>query len=310
MTAKLQIFFEILTKRHEKEVKKGKVFNCSAKNAYLCTQKLNDMYDQIREDTIFTILYAIATVLAALASIYLLFRRGNAFAADVTPPRRLRRWTAAFMAVCAVGHLWYIPAAVSDSSEAVMLSMLIGVLLDCMLAIPLALVVMLCMLQDRRRPLWPVGMMVTPLVVGLVVCIVTRSEALLPWLHGYFLLMAVGFTVYMVRAVRQYGQCGLRYTPIDTDAMNRLIDLGEMPDEPIVKANESMSGQFRPDNIVDLTVSYKWNKRRVSHTIAFEGLNILGVETCLFQRYDLAERRAIDHKEGISLPNFFYRLDF
>lgn len=45
-------------------------------------------------------------------------------------------------------------------------------------------------------------------------------------------------------------------------------------------------------------------------TIAFEGLNILGVETCLFQRYDLAERRAIDHKEGISLPNFFYRLDF
>jgi hypothetical protein len=105
-------------------------------------------------------------------------------------------------------------------------------------------------------------------------------------------------------------QGGLRYTPIDTDAMNRLLDLGEMPEEPIVKANESMSGQFRPDNIVDLTVSYKWNKRRVSHTIAFEGLNILGVETCLFQRYDLAERRAIDHKEGISLPNFFYRLDF
>ena len=30
----------------------------------------------------------------------------------------------------------------------------------------------------------------------------------------------------------------------------------------------------------------------------------------LFQRYDLAERRAIDHKEDISLPNFFYRLDF
>ena len=92
--------------------------------------------------------------------------------------------------------------------------------------------------------------------------------------------------------------------------MNRMLDLGEMPDEPIVKANESMNGQFSPDNIVDLTVSYKWNKRRVSHTIAFEGLNILGVETCLFQRYDLAERRAIDHKEGISLPNFFYRLDF
>jgi AraC-like DNA-binding protein len=164
------------------------------------------MYDQLREDTIFTMLYAVVTAMAVLASIYLLFRQGNAFAADVTPPRRLRRWTAAFMAVCGVGHLWYIPAAVLDSSEAVMLSLLIGGLLDSMLTIPMALVVMLCMLQDRRRPLWPVGVMVAPLVVGIAVCIVSRSEALLPWLYGYFLLMAAGFTIYMVRAVRQYSR--------------------------------------------------------------------------------------------------------
>ena len=164
------------------------------------------MYDQIREDTIYTMLYAVVTAMAALASIYLLFRRGNAFAADVTPPKRLRRWTAAFMAVCAVGHLWYIPAAVSDSSEYVMLSMLIGALLDCMLTIPLALIVMLCMLQDRRRPLWPVSVMVAPLVVGIAVYIGSRSEGMLPWLYGYFLLMAVGFTIYMVREVRRYGR--------------------------------------------------------------------------------------------------------
>ena len=164
------------------------------------------MYDQIREDTLFIILYTIVTVMAAMASIYLLFRQGNAFAADITPPLRLRRWTAAFMAVCALGHLWYIPAAVLDSSEAVMLSLLIGALLDCMLTLPLTLIVMLCMLQDRRRPLWPVGVMVAPLVVGVAACIVTRNEALSPWLYGYFLLMAVGFTIYMVCAVRQYGR--------------------------------------------------------------------------------------------------------
>ncbi|MBQ3312275.1 MAG: hypothetical protein IJQ64_01855 [Prevotella sp.] len=46
------------------------------------------------------------------------------------------------------------------------------------------------------------------------------------------------------------------------------------------------------------------------NTDAMNRMLDLGVETCLFQRYDLAERRAIDHKEGISLPNFFYRLDF
>ena len=164
------------------------------------------MYDQIREDTIFTMLYAVVMAMAALASIYLLFRRGNAFAADVTPPRRLRRWTAAFFGVIAAGHLWYLPAAVLTSADAIMLSLLIGALLDCMLAIPLALIVMLCMLQDRRRPLWPVSVMVAPLVVGMVVFVVTRSNVLLPWLYGYFLLMAVGFTIYMVRAVRQYSR--------------------------------------------------------------------------------------------------------
>ena len=164
------------------------------------------MYDQIREDTIFTMLYAVVMAMAALASIYLLFRRGNAFAADVTPPRRLRRWTAAFFGVIAAGHLWYLPAAVLTSDDYIMLSLLIGALLDCMLAIPLALIVMLCMLQDRRRPLWPVSVMVAPLVVGMVVFVVTRSNVLLPWLYGYFLLMAVGFTIYMVRAVRQYSR--------------------------------------------------------------------------------------------------------
>ena len=151
-------------------------------------------------------LYGAGTITAFLACLYLLRRRSNAFAPDVTPPVRLRRWTAAFMAVCALGHLWYIPAAVLDSSEAVMLSMLIGGLLDCMLTIPLALIVMLCLLQDRRRPLWPVGVMVAPLVAGGVVCIVTRSQALMPWLRGYFLLAAVGFTIYMVREVRHYGR--------------------------------------------------------------------------------------------------------
>lgn len=163
------------------------------------------MYDQIQEDTLFIILYTVATVIAALASIYLLFRRGNAFVAEITPPRRLRRWTAAFFGVIAAGHLWYSPAAVLTSDADIMLSMLIGALLDCMLIIPLALVVMLCMLQDRRRPLWPVSVMVAPLVVGMVVRIITRSEGMLPWLYGYFLLMAVGFTIYMVREVRQYG---------------------------------------------------------------------------------------------------------
>ena len=42
------------------------------------------MYDQIREDTLFIILYSVVTAMAMMASCYLLFRQGNAFAKDVT----------------------------------------------------------------------------------------------------------------------------------------------------------------------------------------------------------------------------------
>ena len=164
------------------------------------------MYEQILEDAIFVMLYAVVTVLAALGCVYLLFRRGNAFAADVTPPLRLRRWAAAFLAVIALGHVWYLPGTMMADDEAVERWTLIGGLLDCLLTIPVALVVMLCMLQDKRRPLWPVWLAMVPLVIMMGVNIANCSDALLPWMQGYFLLAVIGFTVYMVREVRQYGR--------------------------------------------------------------------------------------------------------
>ena len=164
------------------------------------------MYEQILEDAIFVMLYAVVTVLAALGCVYLLFRRGNAFSADVTPPLRLRRWAAAFLAVIALGHVWYLPGTMMADGEAVDRWTLIGGLLDCLLTIPVALVVMLCMLQDKRRPLWPVWLAMVPLVIMMGVNIANCSVALLPWMKGYFLLAVIVFTVYMVREVRQYGR--------------------------------------------------------------------------------------------------------
>ena len=164
------------------------------------------MYEQIREDAIFGMLYAVVTVLAALGCVYLLFRRGNAFAADVTPPLRLRRWAAAFLAVIALGHVWYLPGTMMADGEAVERWTLIGGLLDCLLTIPVALVVMLCMLQDKRRPLWPVWLAMVPLVILMAWSVVTRSYALMPWMQGYFLLASIGFMIYMVFEVRQYGR--------------------------------------------------------------------------------------------------------
>ena len=164
------------------------------------------MYDQIREDTLFLMFYASVAMLALIACCYLLFRRSNAIAPDVTPPARLRRWTAAFFATIALCHIWYLPTYFLTSPDEVMLGYLIAGWLDCMTVIPLMIIILLTMLQDRRRPLWPVCVIMAPLVVGLAWYIVSRSDDLLLVLFVYFLLMWLGVIIYMVGAIRQYGR--------------------------------------------------------------------------------------------------------
>ena len=105
-------------------------------------------------------------------------------------------------------------------------------------------------------------------------------------------------------------QGGLRYSPIDIDQMRANVAAGIIDDDPIYKKGEEYTKRFDPTNIIDLTVSYKINCKRVSHTIAFEGLNILGAKSPQNVRFDLGTLNEHVDKYGISLPNVFYRLDF
>ncbi len=164
------------------------------------------MYDQIREDNLFIILYTIVTGMALMASCYLLFRRGNAFAPEIMPPVRLRRWAAVLFASITLSHAWYMSIIFLKSADSVKIVDLIGGMLDCMTFFPLAIILLLTMLQDRRRPLWPVAVVIAPLVVGNALCVTTSSYALYPIIHGYFLLMCIGIIIYMVCATRQYGR--------------------------------------------------------------------------------------------------------
>ena len=164
------------------------------------------MYEQIREDIIFIMLYTLVTGMAMIACCYLLLRRGNAFAPEVTPPVHLRRWTAALFAATTLNHLWYMPIFFLNSSEDLIMNDLAGGLLDSMTVFPLTIVVMFAMLQDRRRPLWPVAVIFAPLVAGNAWSVVTRSYVLLPMLYAYSLLMCIVLIIYMVRATKQYGR--------------------------------------------------------------------------------------------------------
>ena len=164
------------------------------------------MYDQIREDPLYIILYAMVTAMAMMASCYMLFRRGNAIARDITSPVRLRRWTGVFFAATALNHVWYMPIFFLSASEDIMMTDLIGGLLDSITVFPLAIIVLFVMLQDRRRPLWPVAVMMVPLVVAGIFTVATRSYAPQSIVYAYFLLMCIGLVIYFVRALRQYGR--------------------------------------------------------------------------------------------------------
>ena len=165
------------------------------------------MYEQeFQGDVFYMMFYAGVAALNLVACCYLLFRRGNAFAPDITSPVRLRRWTAAFFAFMTLSHLWYMPSIYLTSSDDRMLCYLVGGILDCMTTFPLAIVILLTMLQDRRRPLWPAWLMVAPPVVMMALNIANHSEALVPIFNLYLLLLGIGLIIYIVRATRQYGR--------------------------------------------------------------------------------------------------------
>ena len=145
------------------------------------------MYEHlILENILFFMFYAAVAMMALMASCYLLFRDGNAFAAHISSPIRLRRWTAAFFASIAFGHVWYLPTYFLSSSHDVLLCGLVGGLLDCLTFFPLEIVILLAMLQDRKRPLWPIALMLAPPVVGMAWGVINCSDALMPMIRIYW----------------------------------------------------------------------------------------------------------------------------
>ncbi len=164
------------------------------------------MYDQIKSDVFFIMLYGIVTVTAIVASCYLWFRRGNAFDATITTPPRLRHRTALFFAYLALSHIWYMPLFFITSTESVILYNFVGGILDCMTVFPMSAVVLFAMLQDRKRPVLPIIIIMIPLLVLLSLCIITESEDIAMAAYVYYGLIWVVLFIYMVRELKRYGR--------------------------------------------------------------------------------------------------------
>ena len=164
------------------------------------------MYDQqqVFSDSLYLIVYGGAMILALIGCIYLLFRRSNAFAPEVTPPLRLRRWVAAFFVVMLLSHIsWYVFVKYGFFGDS-LTGIIVAAALDCMVLIPFIMGMLQAMLQDRRRPLWPFFLATLPVAVLFAMIAYRHDLVLVPWVQGYFMLMTVVMFIYMAFAVRQY----------------------------------------------------------------------------------------------------------
>ena len=154
---------------------------------------------------LFFVLYGITGVVPLIAALYLLLRRGNAFAPDVTPPMRLRRWTAAFFAFASLTHVWWLQFYIF-SGNLYSVGYLIFVMLDCIVLFTTFSGMLLAMLQDRRRPVWPAMVGLIPFVALGVMFMVRPNDLLIDIAGTYLLVLSLLFAGYMVVAIRQYGR--------------------------------------------------------------------------------------------------------
>ncbi|MBO4634197.1 MAG: AraC family transcriptional regulator [Bacteroidales bacterium] len=156
----------------------------------------------ILQDVFFVTLYGGVTMLNAVAALYLLLRRGNAIAPDVTSPVRVRRWAAAFMLVTTLSHVLWLLYAGHPSPTAYVVTC--G--LDIILLIPTISGVMLSMLQDRHRPVWPVLLLLVPALVLMALSILRGDDVLYVSISIYVIALYALLMLYMFFAVRRYGR--------------------------------------------------------------------------------------------------------
>jgi len=161
---------------------------------------------------LFFILYGVTGVVPLLAALYLWLYRGNAIAPGVTPPVRLRRWAACFFSVSVLDHVWWLLFCVFYGDIRSMDDLFHSagywatVMLDYVAMLTTLAGTLLSMLQDRRRPVWPVFVAMIPIVILGGVLMVSPDERLMLTAEAYIVLFYVLFAVYMVFAVRRYGR--------------------------------------------------------------------------------------------------------
>ena len=154
----------------------------------------------ILNDIVFVALYGGVIMLNLVAALYLLLRRGNAIAPEVTSPVRLRRWAAAFMVASVLSRIYW-PVYIYHPTSTVYV-LVCG--LDMLVLFPTIAGVLLSMLQDRHRAVWPVVVLLIPAFVLMSLSLIRGDESLYTLISIYVFALYALLILYVFFAVRQY----------------------------------------------------------------------------------------------------------
>ena len=158
---------------------------------------------EVLSDICFLMLFGGTAMASIIGCLYLLLTKGNAFATDVTPPVRLRRWAAAYFAVSFLEHIcWLLFYLYSGDTHSVTYGVIC--VLDCILMMSTIAGTLFAMLQDRKRSILPILIATIPYMVLMGLSIIYPSSHFLSIAIAYILLLFLLFTVYMVLSVKQY----------------------------------------------------------------------------------------------------------
>ena len=152
-------------------------------------------------------LYGGVAMLAVMAGLYLWLGRSNTILPDITPPKALRRWTAAFFLMAALSHVWWYVLGVYWLTDDRLVRNIVAVTLDHVLLVPLVMAMLLRLLQNRRHRLWPWFLTQVPILVLAAVGI-ARHDAFYGFdLTTYWQLAVMTvFVLYYIYALIKYGR--------------------------------------------------------------------------------------------------------
>ena len=159
------------------------------------------------QDILFLIFYGAVAMLAMASGLYLWLRRSNAIAPGITPPRALRHWTAAFFITAALSHVWWYVLGIHWLTDDRLVRNITAVTLDHITLVPLVMALLLRMLQDRKRRIWPWVLGQIPIIVFAAIGIVRHNEFFGFDLTTYWQLSVMSiFVIYYIYALKQYGR--------------------------------------------------------------------------------------------------------